>query len=331
MKIAMLGEKRSRFDSVFTPEILKTLGEYGELSPRISSKNLEENKEFLKEAEVAFSTWGTPRLTKAQIKARFPKLKVVFYAAGTVQYFAKPFLESGVRITSAAAANAVPVAEFVFAQISLAAKGYFRASRLYKLSPVASWVFSRSSPGNYKIRVGLAGLGTIGSMVAEKLKALDVEVCAYDPFVSREKARALNVEIVDLETLFRECDVVSNHLANKPELKNLFGKKLFGLMKKRSVFINTGRGAQVNERELAASLLSRPSKTALLDVLKNETFPYLSPLFWTPNAFISPHLAGSAGNEPQRMARYMIDELKRYLENGELLYETKLEDLETTA
>ena len=79
-------------------------------------------------------------------------------------------------------------------------------------------------------------------MVAERLKALDVEVYACDPFVSKETADELCVKLVDMETLFSECDIISNHLANKPELENIFNAKLFKKMKKRSTFINTGRG-----------------------------------------------------------------------------------------
>lgn len=331
MKIALFGSNQLQFSKVYTREVLDKLGENNQLSCRINKKNIEANKEFLADCEIGFATWGMPRFTKEEIAAYMPKMKVLFYAAGTVQYFARPFLESGVRIFSAYAANAVPVTEYTFAQISLAAKGYFQASKHYRLLPVYSLAHANSSTGLYRCKVGLVGLGAIGQSVAEKLKALDVDVLACDPFVSPERAEALNVTLVDMETLFSECDVISNHLANKAELKNIFNYALFKRMKKHSVFINTGRGAQVSEYGLALSLLLHPSRTAVCDVLKREFIPYINPLFWCPNAVITPHIAGSTGREPQRMAYYMMEEMERYLTGEPVRYEVTLAALEKMA
>lgn len=331
MKIALFGTNELQFSRVYTPEVLERLSSYGELSERINKKNLEKNREFLKDCEIAFSTWGMPKFTKEEIKEYMPRLRAVFYSAGTVQYFARPFLESGIKVFSAFAANAVPVAEYTFAQISLASKGYFQASKFYRLLPLYSYAHANFSKGNFRCRVGLAGLGAIGQSVAEKLKALDVEVFAFDPFVSPERAAQLGVTLVDLDTLFSDCDIISNHLANKPELKNVFTYRLFRKMKKHAVFINTGRGAQISEYSLAASLLLHPSRTFVADVIKKEFFPYINPLFWCPNAVMTPHIAGSTGNEPQRMAYYMMEELERFLSGEKTKYEVTLEALEKMA
>ena len=331
MKIALFGTNQRQFSKVYTPEVLKKLSEYGELSDKINRKNLGENAEFLKDCEIAFSTWGMPKFTKEEIKEYMPKLKAIFYSAGTVQYFARPFLESGVKVYSAFAANAVPVAEYTFAQITLAAKGYFQSAKYYRSLPLRSLAFANSSTGNFGCKVGLVGLGAIGQMVAKRLMYLDVEVYAYDPFVPEEKATELGVKLISLEELFSECDVISNHLANKPELKNVFNYKLFKRMKKHSTFINTGRGAQVAEYSLALSLLLHPSRTFVADVLKREFLPYINPLFWCPNAILTPHIAGSTGKEPQRMAYYMMEEMEKLLSGEETKYEVTLESLERMA
>lgn len=331
MKIALFGTNQRQFSKVYTPEVLKKLGEYGELSPKINRRNLEENKAFLADCEIAFSTWGMPEFTKEEIKEYMPKLRAVFYSAGTVQYFARPFLESGIKVFSAFAANAVPVAEYTFAQITLASKGYFQAAKYYRTLFPRSFIFADSSPGNFGCRVGLVGLGAIGQMVAKRLGELDVEVYAYDPFVSEEKAKELGVTLIGLEELFSTCDVISNHLANKSELKNVFNRKLFSRMKKHSTFINTGRGAQVAEYSLALSLLLHPSRTFVADVIKNEYFPYINPLFWCPNAVLTPHIAGSTGREPQRMAYYMMEETERFIKGEQTKYEVTLEALERMA
>ncbi len=331
MKIALFGTNRHQFAKVYTPEVLKKLGEYGELSEIINKNNLAENASFLADCEIAFSTWGMPRFTKEEISGYMPKLKAVFYAAGTVQYFARPFLESGIKVFSAFAANAVPVAEFTFAQITLAAKGYFLSEKRYRIFPALSLAHANASSGNFGCKVGLVGLGAIGKMVAERLKTLDVDVYACDPFVSEETAKELGVTLTDMETLFSECDIISNHLANKPELENIFDYKLFKKMKKRSTFINTGRGAQVSEYSLALSLILHPSRTFVADVIKNELFPYVSPLFWCPNAILTPHIAGSTGKEPQRMAYYMMEEMERFLSGEAVNYEVTADLLERMA
>lgn len=330
-KIALFGTNEKQFSKVYTPEVLKKLGTYGELSEKINRKNLEENAEFLSDCEIAFSTWGMPRFTKEEIEKYMPRLKAVFYSAGTVQYFARPFLESGIKVYSAFAANAVPVAEYTFAQITLAAKGYFQAANSYRVLPLRAMSHANSATGNFECKVGLVGLGAIGRMVAEKLKALDVTVYACDPFVPEETAKELDVTLVDMETLFSECDIISNHLANKPELENIFDSKLFKRMKKHSTFINTGRGAQVNEYALARSLICHPSMTFIGDVIKNELCPYICPLFWCPNAVLTPHIAGSTGKEPQRMAYYMMEEMESFVADKATKYEVTLESLERMA
>lgn len=331
MKIALLCSDSQRFKTVFTEEILKELSAFGELSVLIDRRNIEEYKSFLTECEVAFSTWGMPCFTAAEIKAFMPKLKALFYAAGSVQSFAVPFLECGVKVFSAYAANAVPVAEYTVAQITLAAKGFYQSSKFYRFSPRRAMRHANAFTGNFGCKVGLVGLGAIGSLVAERLKSFDVEVYAYDPFVSAQTAKSLDVKLASLEKIFSECDVISNHLANKPELENIFDKSLFSIMKKRAVFINTGRGAQVDEFALALHLLTHLSNTYVADVLKNESFPHSSPLFWCPNAVITPHIAGSTGNEPQRMAKYMLDEYKCFIDGEPLKYEVTKEILKKMA
>ena len=222
IKIALFGSDERKFSKVYNKSVLEKLSRYGTLSERIDRSNIEKYSDFLKDCEVAFSTWGMIKFTEDEIRKYMPELKVLFYSAGTVQYFAEPFLKCGVRVFSAFAANAVPVAEYTVSQITLALKGYFQSAKKYKPLLPSAFVHSQNCTGAYGAKVGLAGLGTIGTLVAERLKNLDVSVMAYDPFVSEEKAEKLGVELASLETIFRECDVVSNHLAKKKELKNIF-------------------------------------------------------------------------------------------------------------
>lgn len=297
----------------------------------VNEESLEKYKDELAGVKYAFSTWGMLRLSGEQIKKYLPSLEGVFYAAGTVGYFAEPFLNSGVRVFSAAYANGIPVAEYTVSQILLAGKGYFRAEKLYKTDLPLSRKTAWEAQGNYHASAGLIGLGVIGSMVAERLKAFDITVYACDPFAGEEKASALGVTLVSLPELFEKCDVISNHLANKESLNDILNYSLFSLMKPNATFINTGRGAQVNEEDLARALCEEPARTAVLDVQKDESRPQNGPLWSCENALMTPHIAGSMGNEVTRMADYIIGEFSLFLEGKPCQSEVTKEKLVTMA
>ena len=331
MKIALLSNEKHHLKRVYTEESVKNIGQYGEVSSFLNGKELLADVEYSSEVEVIFTTWGMPAFTVEQIKKSLPKLKIVLYGAGSVQHFAKPFLDCGVRVSCAAMANAIPVAEYTFAQMMLATKGMFQASKKYKRNMAGARAHIDCCAGNYNSKIGIVGVGAIGSMLAEKLKATECEVLAYDPFITKDRAAEINVKLVDLKTLFSECDVISNHLANKAELNDIFNYDLFKLMKPNATFINTGRGMQVNESHLAKALRKCKKRTALIDVIKKEGTPFLSPLFWRKNAIMTPHIAGSTGGEVVRMGDYMIDEMKLFLKGEALKHEVTIAMLERMA
>lgn len=285
--------------------------------------------EKFKDTECIFSTWGMPALSENEIKTYFPSLKAVFYGAGSVQQFARPFLNCGVKIFSAWAANAVPVAEYTVAQIVLANKGFFKTMR-YTDRTQASKIF-HCHPGNYDVKVGIIGAGMIGKLVINMLKAYNLQVLVFDPFLPDEKADELGVKKVSLETVFEECQVVSNHLANNEQTEGMLNKALFETMLPYATFINTGRGAQVIEDDLINVLKSRPDLTALLDVTFPEPPESDSELYTLPNCILTPHIAGSAGNEVRRMGEYMKEEHKRFTQNEPCQYEVTFEMLKTMA
>ena len=284
------------------------------------------------DVEIAFSSWQMPEFTEEEIRACFPSLKCVFYAAGSVQFFARPFLECGVKVFSAWAANAVPVAEMTVAEIILANKGFFLSSRVFRAAgkPEATKVFSRCR-GNYGETVGIIGAGMIGKLVINMLKSYYLKVLVFDPFLSDADADALGVEKCSLERLFSESFVVSNHLANNAQTVGMLNYDLFKLMRENAAFLNTGRGAQVVEDDLVRILREREDLTALLDVTYPEPPVENHPFYTLPNCILTPHIAGSAGDEVHRMAAYMHREFEHYLRGEECAYEVSLEMLKTMA
>ena len=281
------------------------------------------------DTEIVFSTWGMPSLTEAQIAQHLPRLQAVFYAAGSVQAFARPFLARGVKIYSAWAANAVPVAEYTVAQILLANKGFFAQARDMKAQKGAPR--STAYLGNYGQRVGLIGCGMIGSLVAEMLKSYKLDVLVYDPYLSPEKAAALGVTPCELSELFERCAVVSNHLPNNAETRGMLTHAHFSRMQPNATFLNTGRGAQVVEEDLVRSLSERNDLTAILDVTDPEPSPADHAFYTLENCILTPHIAGSLGNEVWRMSAYMAEEFARHLAGEPCRYEVTLPMLVTMA
>lgn len=292
------------------------------------------NPAAFRDTEFVFSTWGMPHFDEDEIRAVFPALRAVFYAAGSVQGFAKEFLACGVKVFSAWAANAVPVAEYTVAQIVLANKGFYKTSLLSKKGLAARREAARLIPcyrGNYGASVGIIGAGMIGRMVIERLHEyrLDIKVC--DPFLSEEKANALGAEKCSLEELFETCDVISNHVANNPQTVGMIHGGLLARMKPYATFINTGRGAQVVESDMFAFLKSRPDVTAVLDVTMPEPPEEGSDMYALENIVLTPHIAGSSGDEVVRMAEYMLDEYRAFAAEQPTRYSVTPEMLATMA
>ena len=288
-----------------------------------------QDPQSFRNTEYVFSTWGMPKFTEEEIREYLPSLKAVFYGAGTVQAFARPFLNCGVKVFSAWAANAVPVAEYTVAQIVLANKGFFRT--MGYSDRAAARKTHGAFPGNFDVKIGIIGAGMIGKLVIQKLKDYQLSVLVFDPFLPEETAKALGVQKTDLMTLFSQCQVVSNHLANNAQTKGMLKREHFAAMLPNATFLNTGRGAQVVEQDLIEVLTQRPDLTAILDVTYPEPPEEGSPLYTLPNCILTPHIAGSSGNEVRRMGVYMQEEYASFAQNLPCRYEVTAEMLETMA
>ncbi len=297
----------------------------------LSKKSIKNHLTACKNAEYIFSTWGMEHFSEEEIRDYFPNAKCLFYAAGSVQHFADEFLECGIRVFSAWKANAVPVAEYTYAQILLATKGFFRASVKSRTQYYQMSKYADKCGGVYNAKVGIIGVGSIGSMVAEKLQANDVTVYYYDPYLPSDVAEKLHIRPASLEEIFSQCDVITNHLANKEELTGVLSGKLFERMKPYAVFINTGRGRQVDEKGLVKAMRKVKTRTALLDVLVHEPLNPFSAIARCKNIIVTPHIAGSLGREVVRMAEYMLDDAQRIDQEENPLYEVTAQMLKTMA
>lgn len=266
---------------------------------------------ILSEVDVIFSGWGMVKLEPAILEAA-PGLKVVFYGSGSIRDFAtEQAWDRRIIITSAYAANAVPVVEYTLAQILFSLKRgwhFVLTTRTMGKYPEKTPV-----PGGYGSTVGIISLGMIGRMVVERLRSFDNHILAYDPYVSPKQGAALGVSMCSLEELFRASDVVSLHTPWLLETVGMVTGAHLASMKPGATFINTARGAIVREPEMIEVLQQRSDLYAILDVTYPEPPETGSPLYSLPNVVLTPHIAGSMFSECRRMGHYMIEECGRYL------------------
>ena len=294
----------------------------------IDARNFWQHAAGLKDLEVIFATWGMPALTDEQLAA-LPQLRAVFYAAGNVKAFAQPLVDRGVVLVSAWAINAIATAQMVLSQILLTCRGYFRGLRQYRAShdlAVAKAFWRSGAAGE---QVGLIGTGWVAQRLIAHLHLFGFRVLAADPYLTAEKARRLGVEAVTLDDVFRRSYIVSNHVPDLPTTKGLLGRALFRSMRDGATFINSGRGAQVVEPELAAVMRERPDLTALLDVTFPEPPRPDSPLWTLPNVIISPHVGGTTGDEVTRLADCALEEFVAWDSGQPLRYQVTRAVLET--
>ena len=287
-------------------------------APSMEAAEALENPSILENAEVIFSSWGGPTLDEEFLNAA-PHLKAMFYGAGTIKkIMTDAAWERDIVITTASDANAIPVAEYTLSQILFLLKDGWQIAREVKQNKAYPNKRMMNLFGGYGSTVGIISLSTVGRKVVELLQHFDIQVLLYDPFVDEAEAKRYNAELCSLEETFSKSDVVSLHSPLLDETTGMIKGAHFEKMKPHASFLNTARGAIVNEPEMIEVLSERDDITAVLDVTYPEPPVEGSPLYELQNVILTPHIAGSLGKECGRMGAYMLDELKRYLQ-GEAL------------
>lgn len=299
--------------------------------PLPASAGVDDYRKILAEAQVLITGWGTMRLT-TPILASAPKLKLIAHSAGTVKSLVDDSAyDRGIRVSTAASANAIAVAQYTVGMIV----------SMLKQIPWIGPAYARGDAEELKKRrgvcrelmdmdVGLIAASRVGREVIHILKTFPrLTLKCYDPFLTPEAAEKLGVVPVSLQEACR-CEVVSIHAPNIEATKKMFNARTLALLPDHAVLINTSRGALVDEDALVTELKKRPLYVCL-DVTDPEPPKPDSPLRTAPNLILTPHIAGAMQQACKDMGSLAIEEVLRFLAGEKLHHEVTREMLPTQA
>ncbi|HWV34557.1 MAG TPA: phosphoglycerate dehydrogenase [Thermomicrobiales bacterium] len=227
-----------------------------------------------------------------EVLAAGKKLKVVARAGvGVDNIDLAAATRAGVLVLNAPGANATSAGEHTIALLLAITRVIPHAN---ESTHAGRWERKLIKPIDLRHRtVGIVGLGRVGSIVATRLKAFEMRVIAYDPYITAARFAELGVEQVALEDIWSQSDVVTFHVPATEETHHLLRAETLAKLKPGAIVINAARGEIVDQEALAESLRSGHVAAAGVDVYPHEPCRE-SPLFGMPNVVLTPHTGGSS-------------------------------------
>ncbi len=222
----------------------------------------------------------------------------------------------GIMVVNAPQSNIVSAAEHTFALLLAQARNLPQASAALK---AGHW--DRAKYQGVELAgktLGVVGIGRVGALVAQRAVAFGMRVIAFDPYVPRERAKEMRVELMPtLEALLVQADFITLHLPRTPDTEGLIGERELSLLKEGARLINTARGGIVDEEALAKAIADGRLAGAALDVFAVEPTTE-SPLFGFEQVVVTPHL-GASTTEAQDKAGASVAEMVGLALRGEFV------------
>ncbi|HBV97483.1 MAG: 2-hydroxyacid dehydrogenase [Peptococcaceae bacterium BICA1-7] len=220
--------------------------------------------------------------------------------------------KAGVEVVFARNANAISVAEYVFAAMLSFSRQPYKATEDVKNGNWNRKKFTLSEL--YGKTLGLIGVGEIGTRLAARARAFGMNILGHDPFLPPYEVAIteLGVSMTSLENLLSESDFISLHVPLNENTRNFINKESLSLMKPTACIINTARGGIINEQDLYEALLDKRIAGAALDVLSKEP-PQGSPLLDLDNVILTPHIAGLTEEAQVRTSVLVAKEVVKVL------------------
>ena len=280
-----------------------------------------ELSEKLREFDAVMTGWGTPMLDENVLREN-GRLRLIAHTGGTVGNLVDACAyEKGIRVFSGNRLYAESVAEGTIAYMLMGQ----RRLKLY-IDRVQSGAWRTEADvweGLLDKCVGIVGMGTISEYLIRMLQVFRTRIKVFSHYpLPEEYVRELHCEQASLEDIFSDCDIVSVHSALNDQNRGLIGKELFALLKDGALFINTSRGAVIDEEALIEALGENRFR-AVLDVYQKEPLPADSPLRTMPNVLAMPHMAGPTLDRRPVITSAVIDEMIRFF-SGAAVFELEI-------
>ncbi len=248
------------------------------------------------------------------ILAKAPKLKVVGRAGiGVDNVDIKAATARGVVVMNTPFGNSVTTAEHAISLMLALARDITAANNS---THAGKWEKNRFMGVEITGKtLGLIGCGNIGGIVADRAQGLKMKVIAYDPFLSPEKARDINVEKVELDELFKRADFITLHTPLNESTRGIINAESIAKMKKGVRIINCARGGLIDEGALEHAIASGQVAGAALDVLEVEPAKE-HPLFGNEKVILTPHLGASTNEAQENVALQVAEQMSDFLNTG---------------
>jgi len=323
-------------EQLFLPRVREELASFADPTYNQKEERLtsEELAALLPGYQGLLTGWGAPQLTPAVLDAA-SELRMVAHAAGTIKFLLpdppSDFFRRGLKMSTATPTMARYVAEHA---ICLAIACLRRVSSFREeMKGTDLWWGSHSGPEPDTIiekRVGMVGLGLISWEMVRMLKPFGCEVWAYSKHGDRKRAEAEGVKLVELDDLLRNCPVIFMMAAVRPDTIKMINRERLKLIPDGAVFVNTARGAIIDEEALVEELKTGRFYAGI-DVTEPEPPAADSPLRTLPNVLLTPHVGGPVPSRYWDMAMFAAQELGRFFRGEPLQGEVTERRLEGMA
>ncbi|PYM16930.1 MAG: phosphoglycerate dehydrogenase [Verrucomicrobia bacterium] len=254
------------------------------------------------------------KVTKKVIEAA-PQLRVVGRAGvGVDNVDVEAATQGGIAVMNTPGGNTISTAELTFSMLMALARKIPQAHASMKAGQWNRKEFQGVELCNKTL--GILGMGRIGSEVARRAIAFGMRVLAHDPYLSLSRAKALQVELVELDEIYARSDFITVHMPMSDETRGMINAAAFAKMKKGVRVLNCARGGIINEKDLFQAIKSGHVAGAAMDVYETEPPPEEFPLRQLPQVIMTPHLGASTEEAQENVGIEVAEAITDYLLHG---------------
>src|SRR5438105_5080331 len=266
------------------------------------------------------------KVTRKVIEAA-PRLKVVGRAGvGVDNVDVDAATQRGIVVMNTPSGNTISTAELTFSMLMALARKIPQAHSSMKAGEWNRKAFQGTEL--YNKTLGILGMGRIGSEVAKRALAFGMTVLAYDPYLNLARAKALQVELMELDELYARSDFITVHMPMSDETNGMINASAFAKMKKGVRVLNCARGGIINEKDLYDAITSGKVSGAALDVYEVEPLPKDFPLRTLPQMIMTPRLGASTEEAQENVGIEVAEAITDYLVNGAVRNAVNLPNLD---